>query len=214
MKINKELLALFSILVFLVSCLQSTSTSPRGNPGDLPAGRPSTTPGDQGPEGSVRCDSPQSTFQCMMCNCHHETEGESYRGKVAVGKVVMTRVGMSEYPNSVCGVIYQHAQFSWTSMRVKRNETISGASYRNCYQAVQESLAFRGHFASHFHTPAVTPRWRKNCRVLERIGGHIFYESCRGYSRAPEGGGSEAVSKLQDPLIQDSLDRGEQYCAL
>lgn len=201
---------LFLVSVLWSGCLQTGPSTATSTPR---AATPNPAPdlsalGDLGPDGSVTCNGPQSAFQCMMCNCHHETEGESYAGKVAVGKVVMTRVGMDSYPNSVCGVVYQPSQFSWTLSSTKRRERISGESYRNCYRAVQASLAFRGHYASHFHTPSVSPRWARTCRRLERIDGHIFYESCPGQDRAPAspqttpsgGGGTEVISWLWSEL--------------
>lgn len=194
---------LYAAILFLAGCLQTTGgtsgTAASPSESGTVVASSSNTPiqGDLGPNGSVTCSTPQNAFQCMMCNCHHETEGESAEGKLAVGKVVMTRVGMSSYPNSVCGVIYQHAQFSWTMSAKKRSERISGASYKNCYPSVTQALRFRGHYASHFHTPRVHPSWARKCKKLGKIGGHIFYESCPGEGRAPAAAQApEAVAKL------------------
>ena len=41
-----------------------------------------------------------------------EAQGESYRGKLAVGIVVMNRVRSNRYPNTIKNVIYQKYQFS------------------------------------------------------------------------------------------------------
>lgn len=169
---------------FLAGCLQ-TNGDPAGVTTSAATIPLSPIQGDLGLNGSVSCGSPQNSFQCMMCNCHHETEGETDAGQLAVGKVVMTRVGMPSYPNTVCGVIYQQSQFSWTLSSRKRRETISGASYQNCYQPVVQALRFRGHYASHFHTSGVHSSWASRCRRLERIGNHIFYEGCPGEGRAP-----------------------------
>lgn len=142
-------------------------------------------PGDPGPEGMVTCDRARSTFQCMMCNCYHEARGESYEGRVAINKVVMTRVGMSSFPNTVCGVVYQRAQFSWTLTSRKRNQRLSREGYNRCYQSVREAFQFRGHYASHYHTTAVWPRWRDDRNPSRfRIGVHQFYRRLR--SERPE----------------------------
>lgn len=158
-----------------------------------------TIPGDRGPNGSVSCGKPQDSFQCMMCNCNHEAGIESEAGKLAVGKVVMTRVGMSSYPKTVCGVIYQRAQFSWTLSSKVRSRKVRGAAYQKCYKPVRESLAFKGHYASHYHANYVRPRWRKGCRKVNKNqnpkGRHIFYSSCGGQRRAPEAG-ADAVASL------------------
>lgn len=155
-----------------------------------------SVPGDPGPNGSVSCGSPQSSFQCLICNCHLETGVESPAGKLAVGKVVMTRVGMSSYPNSVCGVIYQRSQFSWTLSRKTRNSTVSGGAYRQCYDVMKKAYQFRGHYASHYHADYVWPAWRRRCKGKFVIGTHIFYKDCGGQQRAPEGKGSSSVASL------------------
>ena len=43
---------------------------------------------------------------------YHEARGESRRGQIAVGQVVMNRVADSRYPSTVRGVVWQRAQFS------------------------------------------------------------------------------------------------------
>src|SRR5258708_6640206 len=50
---------------------------------------------------------------CMICNIYSEARGEPFRGKVEIGKTVFARVESGTYPHDVCGVVYQHKQFSW-----------------------------------------------------------------------------------------------------
>ena len=142
-------------------------------------------PGDPGPNGMVTCGSAQSTFQCLMCNCYHEARGESPEGRVAINKVVMTRVGMSSFPNTVCSVVYQPSQFSWTLSSRKRNQRLTREGYNRCYNSVREAFQFRGHYASHYHTRAVWPDWRDDRNPTRfRIGVHQFYRRLR--SERPE----------------------------
>lgn len=178
----------FVLLMGQQSCQTSPSTSSGlGNDVTGSAVRGGAVPGDRGPGGSVTCGSPQNDFQCMMCNCFLEAGNQNHQGMVAVNKVVMTRVRMSSYPNSVCGVIYQRSQFSWTNSSRTRNRTVSGENYNRCYNSVREAYNFQGHFASHYHADYVAPGWRRGCRGRFVIGDHIFYQSCGGQQRAPEG---------------------------
>lgn len=139
----------------------------------------------------MTCGSPQNPFQCMMCNCYHESRGEGYSGRVAVGKVVMTRARMSSYPNSVCSVVYQNSnqrypQFSWTN-QASRHNVMAREGYERCEGAVREALNFNGHYASHYHATNVYPKWRHNCSGRFQIGAHYFYSDCGGQSRANTG---------------------------
>lgn len=68
----------------------------------------------------ARCDNhPTDRLVCMACNLYFEVDPhDSYEGHVAVARSVMTRAASRPYPQTVCGVVYQHsarvAQYSWT----------------------------------------------------------------------------------------------------
>lgn len=102
-----------------------------------------------------------------------EAEDQSYRGKVAVGAVVMNRVKSSKFPNTIRGVIYQKGQFSPISngrfYRVKvTNEDIEAAK-----------AAIMGEDPSHgslfFYDPRIaTDGWIFTRPVNTVIGDHNF----------------------------------------
>ena len=72
---------------------------------------------------------------CMVCNIYFEARGEPYSGKVAVGRVVLTRQEKKGYPKSICGVIWARKQFSWTANGNRRLPT-SGTNF----QALKDSI--------------------------------------------------------------------------
>jgi spore germination cell wall hydrolase CwlJ-like protein len=51
---------------------------------------------------------------CMVQNVYHESRGESVLGQAAVAHVTLNRVRSPAYPDSVCDVVWQPDQFSWT----------------------------------------------------------------------------------------------------
>jgi N-acetylmuramoyl-L-alanine amidase len=51
---------------------------------------------------------------CMVQNVYHESHGEDTLGQAAVAHVTMNRVRSPAYPDTVCGVVWQPGQFSWT----------------------------------------------------------------------------------------------------
>jgi N-acetylmuramoyl-L-alanine amidase len=52
---------------------------------------------------------------CMVQNVYHEARGEDALGQAAVAHVTLNRVRSPAYPDSVCGVVWQRDQFSWTN---------------------------------------------------------------------------------------------------
>lgn len=124
---------------------------------------------------AVNCQNPTGTLACMACNCFNEAGNQGYTGQVAVGKVVMTRVGLKGYPKSVCGVVKQRKQFSWFNQRSTRRSVPAGHS---CHQAARESLQFRGYFADHYYASYIRqPRWARKMRGVGKIGAHKFYSA-------------------------------------
>ncbi|MGH8064913.1 MAG: cell wall hydrolase [Candidatus Entotheonellia bacterium] len=51
---------------------------------------------------------------CMVQNVYHEARGEDALGQAAVAHVTLNRVKSPLYPDSVCDVVWQPMQFSWT----------------------------------------------------------------------------------------------------
>jgi spore germination cell wall hydrolase CwlJ-like protein len=47
-------------------------------------------------------------------NVYHESRGESLIGQAAIAHVTLNRVRAPAYPDSVCDVVWQKGQFSWT----------------------------------------------------------------------------------------------------
>ena len=126
-------------------------------------------------------------FRCMATAIYFEARGESIKGQIAVGQVIMTRVRSTFYPNTICGVVYQGqwsknaCQFSFacdgvadtpkerklwdTALDVAKN-VISGKVYLDEVGA-----------ATHYHATYVSPDWKKQVKRLTKIGVHIFYKA-------------------------------------
>jgi len=121
---------------------------------------------------------------CLALTIYHEARGESARGKLAVGHVVMNRTRSVLFPADVCAVVqqggqhYHRCQFSWWC---------DGRSDRPSDQAaLQESLWLAEEIyygctrdptsgALWYHSTAVKPSWSKSFGRGKRIDRHIFY---------------------------------------
>lgn len=112
--------------------------------------------------------------QCLAQNIYHEARGEPFRGKLAVARVTLNRVNSGTFPNTICGVVYQKGQFSWTSKRYKIRDQHAWGQAVFIANLVTESPEILGHFpALYFHNKTVKPNWKR--KKLATIGQHTFY---------------------------------------
>lgn len=114
---------------------------------------------------------------CLALNIYHEARGEPMDGQIAVAQVTMNRVAHPDYPDDVCGVVYQSGQFSWTRYDLSvddpkayhRAKSISIDALRGVLEA---QVSF---YAMWYHSVEIRPVWASE-KVLEgKIGNHIFY---------------------------------------
>ena len=123
-------------------------------------------------------------LRCLTQAIYYEAGLEPTAGQEAVAQVVLNRVRDPNYPNSVCGVVFQGAervtgcQFSFTCDGALSMGPVKWAWDRA--QAVAER-ALAGHVATrvgtatHYHADYVHPWWAPTLSKLDQIGAHIFY---------------------------------------
>ena len=137
---------------------------------------------------------PNQDLQCLALNIYHEARSESLAGQYAVADVVLNRVESRDYPNTICGVVYQakmweghpvrdKCQFSWYCDGKSDTPQETDAWYRSLMIAV--NIVHQGKFrgltegATHYHTNYVNPKWNKSMDFIGRIGDHLFYLETR-----------------------------------
>ena len=137
-------------------------------------------------------------LECMAKNIFFEAAVESTAGRLAVAQVTLNRVSSNQYPNSVCGVVYEgphHAsghpkrdmcQFSWYCDG-KGDVPNPGRAWNSSQELAKRVL--RNHHqkaliditdgATHYHASWMEsyPRWSKERKVMASIDNHIFYGS-------------------------------------
>lgn len=114
---------------------------------------------------------------CMLKNIYHEARGEGVEGMQAVALVTLNRARQQD--KSVCEVVYRRKQFSWTNTAKGRNKPITGsidAAYNVASAAMSNNLIDITGGATHYHTKAVKPIWRKSLDKIAVINNHIFYK--------------------------------------
>lgn len=118
-------------------------------------------------------------LNCLAEAVYHEARGESRQGQAAVAEVILNRVDSRQFPSTVCGVINQPAQFSYT---IGGRKAISNkAAYLRARQIAEAALSGAPrnltNGATYFHTPAVRPAWSHRFQRTVQIGAHIFYRT-------------------------------------
>ena len=56
---------------------------------------------------------------CLARNIYHEARGENEAGWMAVAWTTLNRTQDGRFPSTICKVVNQPHQFSWTSMKLK-----------------------------------------------------------------------------------------------
>ena len=112
---------------------------------------------------------------CGAQNIYHESRGESSWGQIAVANVVRNRVASEHYPNTICEVVWQSKQFSWTDDEIsdepKNRKAFVKAVWFNLISGMMDKTKGATHYYAH---NKVDPFWAKVMVVTTVIGNHTF----------------------------------------
>src|SRR4051812_2158902 len=74
------------------------------------------------PKQQTAMDLSEDDLGCLVEAIYFEARDQSLLGQAAVASVIMNRVRSPLYPNSVCAVVWQDRQFSYTTWRCREAE--------------------------------------------------------------------------------------------
>ena len=123
-------------------------------------------------------------LRCLTQAIYYEAALEPTVGQEAVAQVVLNRVRDPNYPNTVCGVVFQGAeritgcQFSFTCDGALALAPVKWAWDRArvvAERALSGHVAERVGTATHYHADYVHPWWTPTLTKIDQIGTHIFY---------------------------------------
>ncbi len=126
-------------------------------------------------------------LNCMTSAVYYEAGNEPEAGQRAVAQVVLNRVRSRNWPDSVCGVVYEGAdrpgqpcQFSF-GCDGAMTRVPGAARWAQARRVAQEALSGQVYapvgLATYYHTLAVRPPWSARMKPVAVIGAHIFYRS-------------------------------------
>ncbi len=123
-------------------------------------------------------------LRCLTQAIYYEAALEPTNGQEAVAQVILNRVRDPNYPNTVCGVVFQGAeritgcQFSFTCDGALSLAPVKWAWDRArvvAERALGGHVAERVGTATHYHADYVHPWWAPTLTKIDQIGAHIFY---------------------------------------
>ena len=116
----------------------------------------------------------KAQIECLSKAAYHEAKGESDKGMLAVIHTTLNRVKDNRFPKTVCGVVYQKSQHSWTkhNPKIKEKEQYERAK-RLAQEVVDGKHKDNTRNALYFNSLHKQP---KGTVCTTRIGGHSFYK--------------------------------------
>jgi len=126
--------------------------------------------------------------ECLAEVMYYEARGEGMAGEKAVAEVVLQRAKSPDYPQTVCGVVYDGVQpnrrdcqftfacdgtlrrprdkATWQHVRVLAERIMTG----------DVKLSGITHNATAYHNVDVAPSWAEGMLQTAQIGNHVFYK--------------------------------------
>ena len=116
---------------------------------------------------------------CLAKAVYFEARSESLEGQLAVAEVVLNRARSGVYPPSICGVVTQHAQFSFIRAGRFPAPNIASDAW---HKALAIAEIAKKHLATEvapnvlwYHADYVAPAWGRQRTRVAQVGRHIFY---------------------------------------
>ena len=120
---------------------------------------------------------------CLARNIYFEARNESVLGQHMVAWTTLNRVKHRKWRSTVCGVVYQSKQFSWT-IKYSKSKTYNRTAYKRAVLIAKDTLYefYTGgedlsNGALFYHADYVSPDWDfSKLSLLAQVDTHIFYK--------------------------------------
>ena len=117
-------------------------------------------------------------LKCLAGAIYFEARSEVPEGQLAVGRVIVARTKSGRFPESICGVVLQPAQFSFVRHHAIPAVDTDSPQWQQAVAVAKIALAGSwqspAEGALYFHSRRVAPGWHKH--RLAQIENHIFYQ--------------------------------------
>jgi len=122
---------------------------------------------------------------CLAQNIFFEARSESLASQAMIAEVTFNRALSKNFPNTICEVVWQRKQFSWTHDGKHDDPTrmsfLDREAWKEIYKAAELIINNpEGYLpktgATHYHADYVKPYWTSEMKYLGKVGSHLFYK--------------------------------------
>ena len=131
-----------------------------------------------------------TSFFCLAMAIFFEGRDQSITGQQAIANVIMNRVESHRWPDTVCEVVTQRKQYSFTHDGLSDDYTsftsndIDRRSIAMAEEIAKEVLEgdLLGLTSTHYHTISISvaPAWASHYNLDGVIQDHVFYTAIKG----------------------------------
>lgn len=119
---------------------------------------------------------------CLALNIYFEARNEDYVGQMMVAEVTINRKLDERFPDTICDVVYQNNQFSWThdgkSDEPKETEAYAIATViAKIAMRHEPGISPLNTNVLFYHADYAKPHWSKVYKLETRVGRHLFYST-------------------------------------
>ena len=120
--------------------------------------------------------SKENEIHCMALNIYHEARGSIYKDKIAVAWVTKNR--STNYNKSICSVVYEKNQFSWTKKSHGFPKEIIEweESKKLANQVLANNIGDITNGATYFVDLSIHYHWMNKAKNKIIIGNHLFFK--------------------------------------
>ena len=124
----------------------------------------------------------EQEVKCLADNIYFEARNQSVLGQNAVAWVTMNRVKHKRWPDSVCQVVWQRKQFSWThdgksdNPKNKLAYSIAVLIAKDTLREARNNGKDLSKGALYYHADYVNPFWNESLNQVAVVDRHIFYK--------------------------------------
>jgi N-acetylmuramoyl-L-alanine amidase len=117
---------------------------------------------------------------CLALNIYFEARSEPLLGQYAVAEVTLNRVASPDFPDTICEVVWERRQFSWThdgkSDKPKNKDAWATAlEVSTTMLDLTMEIEIVGPDVLFYHSTSVNPYWAASFDERMAIGTHKFY---------------------------------------
>ena len=122
--------------------------------------------------------------RCLQKNIFFESRDQPLLGQLMVALVTIERKNNVRYPDTICDVVYQKKQFSWTNERGRKTKpNLSNSIEKDAWETAGLVAKFSMMLdngkpvlnVTHYHTTEIHPKWANHLKELYVVADHVFY---------------------------------------